>query len=234
MIHDDVISYKNPKSIASESYRALRTNLQFSLSSDDQKVILVTSSHIGEGKSSVSSNLATVFAMQDKRTVLVDCDMRRGVQHKKFGLSNKNGLSNYLANMCVDKNLIQSCEIKNLYIITSGMVPPNPAELLAGNRMKELLINLKEYFDIIILDGAPVIPVTDSVILSSICDKVVLVTSSGDTRKDELRISKESIENAGATIAGVVFNKVDIKNKSYGKYGKGYYGSYYKYSSSED
>ena len=231
MIKDSIISFSKPKSVAAESYRALRTNLEFSMAGNDAKVILITSSHVSEGKSSISSNLATVFAMQNKKTILVDADMRRGVQYKNLDVDNKNGLSNYLANMkCQEDKLIKKTEIPNLFVITSGPVPPNPAELISLNKMKELLARLKQEYDVVIIDGAPVLPVTDSVILSSIVDRVVLVVSSGETHKDELKSVKQVLDGAGATIAGVVLNKVDMKSNGYGKYGKyskGYYGGYY-------
>ena len=230
MLKEEIIAYSKPKSIAAEAYRALRTNLEFSMS-DGAKTILVTSSHVSEGKSSVASNLAAVFALQNKKVLLVDCDMRRGVQHKRFGIPNTNGLSNFLANINFsDEGFTKKTDIPKLYVITSGPVPPNPAELLSLKRMKELIEAFKEVFDVIILDGAPILPVTDSVILSSIVDRVIIVASSGETHNDELKATKAALNNAGANIAGVVLNKVEMKNKGYGKYGKygkGYYGSYY-------
>lgn len=236
----EIVSIDKPKSIAAEAYRAFRTNLEFSMSGEGAKSILITSSHVSEGKSSVSANLGAVFAMQGKKTIIIDCDMRRGTQHKKFDLSNSNGLSNYLANMNVkEKEFIKKTDVPNLFVITSGPIPPNPAELLSSPRMKEMIDGLKEEYDIIILDGAPVLPVTDSVILSAIIDRVVIVASYGETHNEELKSVKNALSNAGANIAGVVLNKVDMKGNGYGKYSKygkygkygkydnGYYGSYY-------
>ena len=233
MINDDIISLKNPKSVAAESYRALRTNLEFAMGSEGSKTILITSSHVSEGKSSVSANLAVVFAMQNKKTVLIDADMRRGVQHKSFKLSNKDGLSTYLANMIGINDLVKKTEIENLFVITRGLVPPNPAELVSTDRMKQLLDVLKANFDVIIIDGAPVLPVTDSVILSAICDKVVIVSSYGETHKDELKTVKQNLVAANANIAGVVLNKADMSSggySKYGKYGNGYYKNYAYYA----
>lgn len=231
MIKNEVIAYGKPKSISAEAYRALRTNLEFSMSNEGANSVLITSSHVSEGKSSVAANLATVFAMQDKKTILVDSDMRRGVQHKKFTLQNSNGLSNYLANINInDEELIKRTLIPNLYVITCGPVPPNPAELLSLDKMKDLIKILKDEFDIVVIDGAPVLPVTDSVILSSMADRVVIVTSAGETHNDELKATHTALQGAGANIAGVVLNKVEVKNKTYGryrKYGNGYYGGYY-------
>lgn len=238
MVKDEIISFSKPKSIASEAYRALRTNLEFSLSNGDLKTILITSSHASEGKSSTASNLATVFAMQNKKTVLIDADMRRGLQHKKFGLANSNGLSNFLANMNVtEEALIKKTDIPNLSLINCGPVPPNPAELISLDKMKNLLNSLKEKFDVIIIDGVPVLPVTDSVILSSIVDKVVIVASCNETLKEELKSVKNTLDNVGANIAGVVLNKVDMEGKGYSKYskyGKGYYGGYYANDDEKD
>ena len=233
MLNDDVIAFKDPKSVAAESYRALRTNLEFSMSSNHLNTVLVTSSHVSEGKSSVCSNLGTLFAMQDKKVIIVDADMRRGTQHEKFGLSNKDGLSSFLANLNTSfEKIIKKTEVPNLFVITSGPIPPNPSELISSQNMKDLLQVLKESFDFVIIDGAPVLPVTDSVILSAICDKVVLVVSSEETHKDELKSAKKLLVAAGANIAGVVLNKVDFKQKNY-KYNKhGYYNSYY--NSSDD
>ncbi|MBO5179565.1 MAG: CpsD/CapB family tyrosine-protein kinase [Clostridia bacterium] len=231
MDKSNIISYSEPKSIASEAYRALRTNLEFSLVNGEMKTVLITSSHVSEGKSSTASNLATVFAMQGKKTVLLDADMRRGTQHKKFDVQNTNGLSNYLAGKDIAENkFVKQTEIANLSLITCGPVPPNPAELISLDRMKQLIEDLKAKFDIVVIDGAPVLPVTDSVILSSIVDKVVVVASYGETLKDELKAVKATLDNAGASIAGVVFNKVTMPGKRYGrynKYGRGYYSSYY-------
>lgn len=237
MVSDDIIAFKNPKSVSAESYRALRTNLEFSMASEYHKTILVTSSHVSEGKSSIVSNLATVFAMQDKKVVIVDADMRRGVQHKKFNISNKNGLSSFLAKMTKYDDLVKRTEIPNLFVCTAGPVPPNPAELLSTQTMKDLLETLKKSFDIVIIDGAPVLPVTDSVILSSVCDKVIIVAAYGETHKEELKAVKQSLTNAGANIAGVVLNKVDMRGAGYakyGKYGKGYYGAYTYYGDNKE
>ena len=243
MLKEEIIAFSKPKSIAAEAYRALRTNLEFSMSGEGANTVLVTSSHVSEGKSSVASNLAAVFALQNKKTILIDSDMRRGAQYKRFEVNNNNGLSNYLANMNVkEKEFIKKTEIPNLYVITSGPVPPNPAELLSSSRMKEMIEGLKEEYDIIILDGAPVLPVTDSVILSALVDRVVIVVSSGETHNEELKSVKTALNNAGANIAGVVLNRVDIKGTGYsrysrygkyGKYGNGYYGAYYASEESE-
>lgn len=235
----NVISFLNPKSIVAESFRALRTNLEFSMAQDNKKVILFTSSHVSEGKSSCAANLAVIYALQGKRTLLIDADLRRGVQHKNFGLDANNGLSNYLSNVGLDlSTLFKPTAVDNLFVITCGVVPPNPAELLSSDRLKKLLDDFKPCYDIIIIDGAPVLPVTDSVIISHLADKVVIVTSYGETHKDELKQVKASLDNAGADIAGVVLNKVDTIGSGYGKYGKyskyKKYNSYYEYYSSDN
>ncbi|MBR6253330.1 MAG: CpsD/CapB family tyrosine-protein kinase [Clostridia bacterium] len=234
---NNVISFLNPKSIVSESFRALRTNLEFSMSQDNKKVILFTSSHVSEGKSSCAANLAAVFAMQGKKTLLIDADMRRGVQHKNFGVEKQNGLSNFLSNVGFKtQGFFKPTDISNLVVITCGTTPPNPAELLSSHRFKKLLEDYKSFYDIIIIDGAPVLPVTDSVIVAPLVDKIVIVAAYGETHKDELKLVKTTLENSGGDIAGLVLNKVDSRTSGYSKYGKyrKYNSNYYAYYSNEE
>ncbi len=232
-----IISYSNPKSIVSESFRALRTNLEFSMSQDNKKTILVTSSHVSEGKSSCAANLAAVFAMQGKKTLLIDADMRRGIQHKNFNVPKNNGLSNFLSNVGFKTDgFFKMSDISNLMIITCGTTPPNPAELLSSHRFKKVLDDYKSVYDVVIIDGAPVLPVTDSVVIAPLVDKVVIVASYGETHKDELKIVKSMLDNVGADIAGVVLNKVDSKKSGYSRYGKyrKYNSNYYAYYANDE
>ena len=229
------LSYSASNPNVSESFRILRTNLQFSMASDDSSVILVTSSFQGEGKSWNAANIACVFADQGKNTLLIDADLRRGVQEKRFGVSNSNGLSNYLANVnCNEKNFIKNTSVANLSIITRGNVPPNPSELLSSERMEELISRVKEEFDIVIIDMPPVLVVTDALILANKVDKVILVGAMNQTRTNAILEAKKALDNVGAKICGVILNKDKNKARSYykygGKYGKGYgYGYGYGY-----
>ena len=218
----DLIVDKKPNASSSESIRTLRTNLQFESVDEELKTLLVTSSLPGEGKSFVAANLATAFAQAGKRVLIVDCDLRKGRQHKIFKVSGKDGLSNLLINDINEfgKYIIET-RIENLYLIPRGTFPPNPSELLNSKKNKALFEKLKVHFDIIIIDGAPIIGLADSLILSSMVDKVLLVASIDNTPKTELLNTKKNLENVGANVAGVVANNVDAK--------KGHYGSYYYY-----
>ena len=222
----EIVNSFSPDSGAAEAFRTLRTNLQFSMNGDESCVILVTSSFQGEGKSWNSSNIANVFAVQGKRTLIIDADMRRGVQEKKFGVPNSNGLSNYLANVNFDeKKFIKETSIENLYIVTRGNVPPNPSELLDSPRMDELIKTAREKFDVVIIDAPPVLVVTDGLILASKADRVVLVAAMNDTNKSCVLESKNALEKVNARLAGVILNKAKVTKHSYYKYG--YYSNSY-------
>lgn len=211
-----------PKSYVSESFRTLRTNIQFMHANKDIKTILVTSTMPGEGKSYVASNLAATFAQANKKVIIVDADMRKGRLHDIFKISKKPGLSNYLSGVAVndkDGNGLNSCisetEIENLYIMPMGNTPPNPSELIASTRMVELIKELRKLFDVIIFDGTPSKIVTDSVILSRETDTTLLVTGYNKTKMDDLKKIQRDIENVGGNIAGVVINSVPINTKRY-------------------
>ena len=222
---EDLIVDKKPKAITSESIRTLRTNLQFSSIDNELKTILVTSTTPSEGKSFISANLAISFAQSGKRVLLIDCDLRKGRQHTVFNVSHKKGLSNLLlGDISNYTGYVNQTGINGLGVITSGPFPPNPSELLESKKNAQLLEILKENFDIIILDGAPCIGLSDSVILSSLVDKVILVTSENTTQKSALKETKKLLDNVGANIAGCVINNISAKKRGYGNYY--YYGKY--------
>ena len=223
----ELIVDKKPNASSSESIRTLRTNLQFASIDSELRTMLVTSSLPGEGKSFVSANLAISFAQAGKRTLLIDCDLRKGRQHKLFKIAGRKGLSNLLINEVEEypKYIAQS-KIENLFILPRGTYPPNPSELLNSKKNQHLIELLKGHFDIIILDGAPIVGLSDSLILSSMVDKVLLVTSINNTPKTEVLNTKRDLENVGANIAGLVANNVIAK--------KGHYGSYYYYYGYDD
>ena len=217
---------KKPNAATSESIRTLRTNLQFASVDEKLKTLLITSTLPGEGKSFISANLAISFAQTGKKVLLVDCDLRKGRQHRIFKVSGKNGLSNLLISDINDyKNYIVNTKIENLSIITRGIVPPNPSELLNSKKNKELIEKLSEDFDIVILDGAPITGLSDSLIISSLVNKVLLVTSINHTPKTEALNTKKALVNVGANLAGCVANNINAKSKSYGNYY--YYNDYY-------
>ena len=220
----ELLVQKYPKSVVSESIKTLRTNLQFSSVDSELKTILVTSSIPGEGKSFISANLAISFTQTDKKVLIVDCDMRKGRQHRIFKLSNTKGLSNLLIDdMTNYKDYINKTSIKNLYVMTRGTVPPNPSELLNSNKNSELIKILRSKFDIIIFDGVPCNGLPDSIIMSKLVDKVLIVSSESVTPRSVLESTKKQLKNVEAPVAGDVLNNVNRKNSKYGKY-YGYYG----------
>lgn len=224
----ELVAYFDPKSTVSEMFRTLRTNIQFMNTAKSLKTILVTSTMPGEGKSWTSSNLAVTFAQAGKKVVLVDADMRKGRQYSIFDGKPRPGLSNFLSGMDQEENslpvLVQSTEVENLFIIATGDVPPNPAELLISDRMNDLISQLKEVADLIIFDAPPGLVVTDAAILSRYVDSTIIVTSANDTKMDALEKVKKAIENVGGKVSGAVINKVPMNTRKYGYYSN-YYGS---------
>lgn len=228
----ELIAQRDPKSPVSETFRTLRTNIQFMNTNNKLKTLLITSTLPGEGKSWVASNLAITFAQAGKKVVLIDADMRKGRQYTIFEVSPRPGLSNYLSG--IDSNseensmdeiidYIQETEVKNLYVISAGNIPPNPSELLITPKMVNLLDKLKQVSDIVIIDGTPCELVTDSVILSRLVDSTVIVTAHKQTKKDTLQKIVTNIQNVGGKIAGIVLNKIPVSAKKYEQ--SYYYGS---------
>ena len=222
-LKSELVVKDKPKSNISEDIRTIRTNLQFTSSTEDNKVLLMTSSVPGEGKSFISSNLATAFAQTGEKVLLIDCDLRLGRLHKIFNVSNNKGLSQLLVgkNILECANYIQKTEIDNLYVIPRGVVPPNPSELLGSENTKKLVKVLREKFDHIIFDGVPVTGLPDSLILSSVVDRTLIVSSYGYTKIDDLDNTKKALDKVNASIAGVVMNKAPQTRR-------GKYYSYYE------
>jgi capsular exopolysaccharide synthesis family protein len=217
-------AFKNPKSRTAEAFRTLRTNIQFSSLDKELKCIVVTSSGSGEGKSTVMSNLAITIAESGKKVILVDCDLRKPSIHKKLGVTNSIGLTNMLVQGVKKEECIFKTTVNNLFVLTSGPIPPNPAELLGTKKMLNLIEELKEEFELVLIDAPPVLAVTDAQILSTIADGVIFVASYGEAQKNALVDAKHLIDKVGGKIIGIVFNKVPEDVSGYhGKYYKGYY-----------
>jgi capsular exopolysaccharide synthesis family protein len=226
MARSKIITYENPKSPTAEAYRTLRTNIQFSSIDKTIKSIVVTSFGPGEGKSTVTVNTAVTMAQAEKKVLLIDCDLRKPKVHTFFRIHNGEGLTNIIAGNLDYKEAIKTTEIvSGLDIITSGPIPPNPAELIGSQKMKNFLNQVKEDYDIVLVDASPVGMVTDAAILSSIVDGTIFVCAVGETDVEGAKSTKELLDKVNANILGVVLNKVPIKERG------GYYRyQYYRYS----
>jgi capsular exopolysaccharide synthesis family protein len=216
-----LIAHLQPKSPISEQYRTLRTNIQFSNVDGEMRSLMVTSSKPGEGKSTTVANLAVVFAQQGKQVLLVDADLRKPTVHYTFRLENHIGLTNVLTKQINWQSAIHSSDVNNLSLLTSGPIPPNPAELLGSSHMKELLEELYTQFDVVLFDTPPILAVTDAQIMANLCDGSVLVTHSGQTPIEAAQKSKELLEAAKGKLLGVVLNQ---KSQEEGQYYY-YYGT---------
>lgn len=222
-----LITHLDPRSPVAEAYRTLRTNLQFSKVDHDLKTLLVTSSGPKEGKSTTAANLAIAMAQAGQNVVLVDADLRRPVVHSIFGMDKDEGITNYLMDAIPYERLEKSTFLDNLTIITSGVLPPNPSELLASQKMEDMLKTLQNKYDIIILDSPPVIAVTDAAVLSTKVDGTILVLASGQTNRNALQRANILLDNVDTKLLGLLLNGVDIE----GTYGSNYYYYYHHYYS---
>lgn len=227
----EIVILGNAKSPVAEAFRALRTNVTFA---QNTKTILVTSSRMSEGKSYVTANLAATIAKTDKKVIIVDADMRKGRQNKIFGVDNKNGLSNYLADCEETKvdiselaSYIKTTKVPNLHLITSGSRPSNPAELLSPPKVKGLFSVLSEIYDIVIIDGTPSSIIADSVGMSRFVDFVMLVTAYKSTKTEDVKRLIKSFEQVGVKLSGAVLNKYPLTKE-------GYNSSYYYNDSKSD
>lgn len=220
----ELIVDHNPKSPISEAIKNIRTNLQFSSVDGEVKNILVTSSAAGEGKSFIASNLAVAFAKLNYKVLIVDCDLRLGRLHKVFNLSNEEGLSNLLLTDVSKKynSFIKKTDIENVSVLTRGVVPPNPSELLASDKNKQLVKLLSKKYDYIIWDGVPIMGLTDSRIMADLVDKIVIVSAYKITQFDLLKNTNSALDNFKSKIAGVVLNGVPMKGNHYYYYSKNY------------
>ncbi|MEW9671337.1 CpsD/CapB family tyrosine-protein kinase [Ammoniphilus sp. 3BR4] len=217
-----VITFTNPKSPVSEAYRTLRTNIEFSGIDRELKTVMVTSTGPSEGKSTTVANLAVVTAQTEKKTLLVDADLRKPTVHHTFDLNNRQGLTTYLAGQGTLESVIQKSHVPHLDIITAGPIPPNPAEMLGSKVMSRFIELVSEQYDQVLFDSPPVIAVTDAQVLASKLDGVILVIDSGTTNKDVAVKAKGQLENVKANILGVVLNNKKMQGDSYYYY---YYGT---------
>ena len=215
------------RSPAAEAYRHLRTSLLLSSAGQPPRTILVTSSQPSEGKTTTAVNTAVMLAQTGAEVLIVDCDLRRPRVHAHFGVGNAPGLTNYLSGESDLDSVLQVNEkLPQLKLLTSGPIPPNPAELLGSNEMRKLLAELTDRFTHIIIDSPPAISFTDASVLSTLVDGVMLVVHGGRSSRAVVRRAKQQLVDVGANIFGIVLNNVKLEAQDYYYYG-GYYSSYY-------
>ena len=219
----NLVTQNDPKNPAAEAYRVIRTSVQFAQAGKELQTIALTSCTPNEGKSTTIANLAIVLTQAGKSVLIMDCDMRNPTVHKNFNLSNKIGLSSCISMGTAVADAVQETGIESLDALTAGVIPPNPSELLGSERMQNILQRAKEEYDYVLIDTPPVLPVTDSLVLSRMVDGLILVIDSGEIKVEMARDVKNQLVHAGANILGVVLNKVRSEHHGYG------YGYYYYY-----
>lgn len=219
---DKLITNGNPRSPAAESYKTLRTNIQYAGFDRQIKSILLTSCEPSEGKSLTAANLAISIAQDGKKVLLVDCDLRKPMQRRVFNIMDMKGLTNVLAEDLDYKTVLNDVDVENLAIMTSGPKPPNPSEILGSSKMQNFMDEITADYDVVILDTPPMLPVTDATVLSRIVDGVLLVVRHGKTTIEAAEIVRRQIEKVGANILGAVINDVPIDDSNYSYYE--YYG----------
>jgi capsular exopolysaccharide synthesis family protein len=227
-----LITVMHPKSPISEQFRTLRTNINFMAIDSPIKTLALTSANVSEGKSTVTDNLAVVWAQNGQRVLLVDADLRKPTLHRTFDLNNQQGLTTILTSRdrTMDLNkIIQPSGIDNLSLLLSGPIPPNPSELLSSQRMRDFLSAAKQWYDMVIVDVPPMLEVTDTQVISHSLDAIVLVVKQGQTQKLGAKRAVELLKLAHANLLGYVMN--DVEDDSGAGYG---YGYGYGYSSDED
>ena len=219
-----LIAAAEPKNPVSEQFRTIRTNIDFaSVAKGNVKTLLVSSALPSEGKSTITANLAVVYAQQGKRVLLVDTDLRRPTVARTFGVTDNHGLTNYLADVNSDAgSIIHHTRMATLDVIASGPVPPNPAELLASSRMTNLIAELRQRYDLVIFDVPPFLMVTDAQVLMSKMDGVAVVVSGRQTTRGALQRTADMLKLADAPVLGFIYNDRTRKKNSGNGYGYGY------------
>jgi tyrosine-protein kinase Etk/Wzc len=222
----ELVAATQVQSPGAEAFRTLRTNLIFSQAVEKLRLITVTSSAPSEGKSTIAANLAVTFAQQGMRALLVDCDLRKARLHRVFQVPREPGLTQFVLKHNTADETIQSTSIEGLSIMTAGTLPPNPAELVGGPRMREALHSLSDRFDIIVIDTPPLLAASDAAVVGTLTDGVLLVVRAGQTERDAAMQSVHKLASVGTRILGAVLNDPDSKVAAYGGYyAYEYYGA---------
>ena len=222
-------AHLEPKSIVAEACRTIRTAVYFGVPNGQAKTILVTSPDAGDGKTTVASNLAIAMAQAGQKTLILDADFRKPMQHRIFEIDNKKGVSSMLIGEHAGDGTIQAGPVEGLDVLACGPEVPNPAEILSSDTFGEKLKNLSERYDRVIIDAPPVGPVADAQILSAVCDTTLLVLRAEKSTRKHSQQARDSLLSVGGRILGTVVNGVSHKHGHYGYYGYGYYGSYGRY-----
>jgi capsular exopolysaccharide synthesis family protein len=234
--HPHLVTVHRPRSVEAESYRGLRTSLFFSTLTSGRSLIQVTSSVEGEGKTTLTSNLAVSIAQSDKRVLLIDADLRRPRVNEVFGLSNDVGLVSIIVGQVEIVDAIRKDVVPNLDVITAGPIPPNPADLLTSPRLKDILAVLREKYDFVLVDTPPVLIVSDPSIVAPNVDGLILVLRLTRTARPIVVRAKEFLDTLGVNILGVALNAVDRKDSFsayYAQYGYGYVDGYHDMEAEE-
>lgn len=214
-----LITISNPRSPISEAFRSLRTNLEFSSLDKPLRSMVVTSAAPEEGKSTTLANLAVAIAQAGKRVILVDCDLRRPSLQQLFNARATPGFTDMMRDdALMSKPPVQDTPVQNLWLLASGTIPPNPAELVASRRMSEVIAALQKQADIVLFDAPPVIAVTDAAVLASKVDGVLLVVSAGKTKRDHAKKAKAMLEKVNAHLIGTVLTNVKGETALYQYY----------------
>lgn len=216
------VTKKMPRSLSAEAYRSLRTSIKFASVDKQIKTIVVTSSIMAEGKSTVSGNLAYILSQDGARVLVIDCDLRKPSIHFNFFISNGKGLTDVLVGDSDIKDVIKKVD-ESLYVMTSGTIPPNPSEILGSKSMADLLEELSINFDYIIMDTPPVLPVTDALLLAAKADATLMVVRARRTKEKMIKQTYKQLIGVRANVIGTVLNECDksIDNKYYGYYEDG-------------
>ncbi len=217
-----LVTVTHPRSPISEAYRTLRTNLEFSSLDKPIRSMVVTSAAPEEGKSTTLANLAVAIAQAGKKVILVDCDLRRPALHQIFDVHGTAGFTDVMRDdSLMSRPPLQDTCVPNLFLMSSGALPPNPSELLASRRMGDVIAALQEHADIVLFDAPPVIAVTDAAVLASKVDAVLLVISAGKTKREHARQAKALLEKVNAHLIGTVLNNVKGETSLYQYYSNG-------------
>ncbi|MCP8967845.1 CpsD/CapB family tyrosine-protein kinase [Ectobacillus sp. SYSU M60031] len=210
-----LIAQTAPKSPVTEQYRNIRTNIQFAAVGASLRSVVVTSANPAEGKTTTTANLAVVFAQQGQRVLLVDADLRKPALHTVLKEKNLQGLTSVLAGQKTLQACIRKTAADNLSFLPSGPVPPNPAEMLGSPKMKDILQELQEKFDLIIFDTPPALAVTDAQVLANICDGSILVVRSGQTDRESAQKATALLQSTSARLLGGILNDQEQKGQDY-------------------